>query len=260
MQTMLNTEARQQLNALLPLEMVATKQWLQAQGLGLHFIDNAVRSRTLRPLAAGVYARQESSIPWKGIVASVQRMVEPPIHVGGLTALEMEGMGHYLSKGKVPRIELYSAASLPRWLSRIDVKAQFEWHGTRRLWPGSMMADHKFLREETWHEGLTPVVYSCPEKAMLEVLAEVPQAISFEHADALMQGLHNLSPRKLDALLQACCSVKVKRLFLWLANRHEHAWLKHLTPESYDLGSGKRLVAEGGRLEPTWQITVPKEM
>ena len=56
-----------------------------------------------------------------------------------------EVITHYLSKGKVPRIELYSAASLPRWLSRIDVKAQFEWHGTRRLWPGSMMADHKFV-------------------------------------------------------------------------------------------------------------------
>ncbi|MGR7919650.1 type IV toxin-antitoxin system AbiEi family antitoxin domain-containing protein [Zobellella denitrificans] len=84
--------------------------------------------------------------------------------------------------------------------------------------------------------------------------------ISFEHADQLMQGLHNLSPRKLDALLKACCSIKAKRLFLWLAGRHQHAWLKHLTPENYALGTGKRLLAKGGKLEPIWQITVPKEM
>ncbi len=34
---MLNTDARQQLRKLLPLEMVATKQWLLDQGLSLHF-------------------------------------------------------------------------------------------------------------------------------------------------------------------------------------------------------------------------------
>jgi hypothetical protein len=88
----------------------------------------------------------------------------------------------------------------------------------------------------------------------------VPNAISFEHADQLMQGLHNLSPRKLDGLLKNCRSIKVKRLFLWLAERNQHAWFKHLTPELYKLGTGKRLIAKGGRLEPTWQITVPKEM
>ncbi|PVF11096.1 hypothetical protein DBO95_26115, partial [Yersinia pestis] len=31
-------------------------------------------------------------------------------------------------------------------------------------------------------------------KAIFETLVDVPKAISFEHADELMQGLHNLSP------------------------------------------------------------------
>ncbi len=50
---MLNTKARTQLQNALPLDMVATKPWLEAQGLSLHFLDNAVRSRTLIPLTAG---------------------------------------------------------------------------------------------------------------------------------------------------------------------------------------------------------------
>lgn len=41
---MLNIEARRQLQALLPIGMLATKPWLEAQGLSLHFLDNAVRS------------------------------------------------------------------------------------------------------------------------------------------------------------------------------------------------------------------------
>ena len=257
---MLNTEARKQLQKLLPLNMLATKSWLVTQGLNLHFLDNAVRSQTLIPITAGVYMRQEAKLSWKGIVASLQRMVRVPVHVGGLTALELEGLGHYLSKGSKPKVHLYSLEMLPRWLARIDTSAQFEWHGTRRLWPETLMQDNQYLRQDSWQGSLPPLYYSCPEKAILELLATVPHTIGFEYADQLMQGLHNLSPRKLNALLTACSSIKAKRLFLWLAVRHQHAWFKHLTPEQYALGNGKRLIAKGGKLDPTWQITVPKDM
>lgn len=257
---MLNTEARQQLRELLPLEMVATKQWLIDQGLSLHFVDNAVRSGTLQPLSAGVYALFEAKVSWRGVVASLQKMSEEPVHVGGLTALDLAGLGQYLSKGSEPYVNLYSSAPLPRWLTRVWVNATFERHGTQRLWPNTVMSETKFLRGDVWREGLPPVRFSCPEKAMLEVLMDVPRTVSFEHADELMQGLHNLSPRKLDALLKACNNIKVKRLFLWLAERQGHAWFKSLIPHEYDLGSGKRVVAEGGKLDTKWQITVPKEM
>lgn len=265
---MLNTEARRQLQTLLPLEMVATKQWLASQGLSLHFLDNAIRSHTLLPLTAGVYTRLEKNVSWKSVIASLQRMVEHPVHVGGLTALELEGVHHYLTKTEPHCIQLYSCAKPPNWLNRIEqnieLKAHFEWHSTRRLWSEFIMNENKFIRQavwkEIWHEELPPLIYSCVEKAMLEVLNEVPKTISFEHADELMQGLHNLSPRKLDTLLQHCCNIKVKRLFLWLSQRHHHAWFKHLTPDNYQLGSGKHVIAEGGRLEPRWQITIPKYM
>lgn len=122
------------------------------------------------------------------------------------------------------------------------------------------MAEAKYLREDRWRESLPNVLYSGPEKAMLEVLAEVPKNISFEHADQLMQALSNLSPRKLDALLRVSGSVKAKRLFMWLAQRQDHAWLKYLAPEQYEFGSGKRELARSGRLDKVWNITVPREM
>ncbi|PXX95235.1 type IV toxin-antitoxin system AbiEi family antitoxin [Halomonas sp. LBP4] len=257
---MLNSVARQQLRELLPLGMVATKQWLITQGLSLHFVDNAVRSGTLLPLSPGVFARLDAKVSWLGVVASLQRMSEQPVHVGGLTALGMAGLVQYLALSSVPRIHLYSTERLPRWLTRLPVDAEFEWHGTRRLWPDEVMTEARFFREEDWREGLPPVAFSAPEKAILEVLMDVPKAVSFEHADELMQGLHNLSPRKLDALLKTCKNVKVKRLFLWLAERQAHAWFKRLTVEAYDLGAGKRVVAPHGRLEKNWQITVPRDM
>ena len=65
---MLNKKAREQLRRLLPISMVATKQWLLDQGLNLHFVDNAVRSRTLIPITTGVYTLYEQ--PFAGRASS----------------------------------------------------------------------------------------------------------------------------------------------------------------------------------------------
>lgn len=257
---MLNRNARNQLTELLPPFMIATKRWLLDQGLSLHFLDNAVRSRTLIPLTAGVYTLYEKSISWQGVVASLQRMSEKPVHVGGLTALDIAGLTHFLSTSEEVRIPLFSESPLPAWIKKVPVAATFEGHGTLRLWPESIMTNPRFLREHNWLETQPPVLYSCPEKAILEVLAEVPSTVSFEHADALMGGLSGLSPRKTDSLLKACRSIKAKRLFLWLAERHDHAWFKHLNPDAYDLGAGKRVIAKKGKLSARWAITVPEEM
>lgn len=256
---MLNTDAREQLKSLLPPGMLATKQWLVTQGLNPHFVDNAVRSKTLLPLTAGVFAQFTGQVSWKGVVASLQRITAEPVHLGGLSALELAGLAQYVSPN-AGQIHLYAVAPLPRWLARLNALVSVIGHSTKALWPAELMADSVFVKQEQWREGLPPLFFSCPEKAILEVLADVPNAISFEHADELMQGLHNLSPRKLDALLRACVSVKVKRLFFWLAERQQFAWLNKLDSANYDLGSGKRLLATEGRLDNKWLITVPKHM
>jgi hypothetical protein len=101
---------------------------------------------------------------------------------------------------------------------------------------------------------------SSPELAILELLDEIPQRETFHQADVLMEGLRNLRPRRLHTLLVACSSVKVKRLFLWFAERHQHAWLKKLDRKDIDLGHGKPMLARGGKLDPTFNITVPESI
>jgi hypothetical protein len=101
---------------------------------------------------------------------------------------------------------------------------------------------------------------SSPERAILELLDEVPQRETFHQADVLMEGLRNLRPRRLHMLLVECHSVKVKRLFLWFAERHNHAWLKGLDRKEIDLGHGKRMLARGGKLDTKFNITVPENL
>ena len=102
---------------------------------------------------------------------------------------------------------------------------------------------------------------SNPELAIMEVLMDVPKRVSFDHADELMQGLTQLSPRKLTELLNVCKNVKVKRLFFWLAERYaNYPWRKRLGAEDFDLGVGKRVIAKGGKLDNRYLITVPENM
>lgn len=95
---------------------------------------------------------------------------------------------------------------------------------------------------------------------MLELLDELPDHEGFEAVDKVFEGLANLSPRRLQLLLQDCKSVKVKRLFFFFADRHQHAWLKRLDRDPIGLGSGNRMLVRGGRLDPTYRITVPETL
>ena len=87
----------------------------------------------------------------------------------------------------------------------------------------------------------------------------MPARESFHQVDKLFEGLTNLSPRRVSILLADCRSVKVKRLFFFFAACHGHAWLKRIDRSKVDLGSGKRMLVKGGRLDAATQITVPED-
>ncbi|GEQ98368.1 hypothetical protein JCM17844_20050 [Iodidimonas gelatinilytica] len=87
----------------------------------------------------------------------------------------------------------------------------------------------------------------------------MPEGAGFDQLDMVFQGLASLSPRKLMALLSNCRKVKVIRLFFVFADRHGHAWLKHLDKSKLDFGKGDRQLVKGGKIHPTYRITVPTE-
>lgn len=69
--------------------------------------------------------------------------------------------------------------------------------------------------KQIWGESEWPLIVSSPERALLELLKELPNSESFHQADMLVEGLRNLSPRKLQKLLDDCRSVKSKKAVLW---------------------------------------------
>jgi len=59
-----------------------------------------------------------------------------------------------------------------------------------------------------------------------------------------MEMLNGLRPNLLKQLLNECKSIKVKRLFLYMAEKANHSWLEDLDLTNIYLGKGKRSIVK----------------
>ena len=252
---------------------MADSAWLQAQGLSRSSIRDYVDRGWLERIAHRVYRRpsHKAALRWDVVVLSLQQVMHEPLHVGGRTAVELSGYAHYVEAGDTSQVYLYGL-DLPSWLAKLPISAQFETRSLglfansntgvegRRydLRSGEASGSSKDAESTSpWEWSLT---MSAPERAILEMMDELPRDESFHQVDVVMEGLTNLRPQLLGKLLRECRSVKVKRLFLWYADRHGHAWFKHLDQSSVDLGKGKRQLVPQGHFDSRYQITLPTEL
>jgi hypothetical protein len=153
---------------------------------------------------------------------------------------------------------------VPGWLRKLRTNEPIQLHGTRLFGdkpigvaPEVASAQEDEANVPWWKRSLRQ---SEPERAILEAIDELPERESFTTIDRIFEGLVALRPRRLAALLEACASVKTRRLFFVFAERHAHAWTKHLDRAQIDLGSGDRSLVKGGKLHPVFRITVPEEL
>ncbi len=263
------------LHRLLPEGLIVDAAWLGANGYSTKLRSKYLAAGWLTQPAPRVYQRHHGPTTWQQVVVSLQTLLERNLVVAGMSALEHHGFGHYLTRGR-PTVYLSGPDRPPTWLDTLPSDATFIVRNDATLFnryrastaPHRLSGDATLdqpspspaLHVEPWGPWKWPLVYSTPERAILELINELPANESFHQVDAIMDGLATLSPRKLGPLLADCRSIKVKRLFLFFADRHQHAWLKHVDRGSIDLGRGKRQIVKGGRFEPEYQITVPGDL
>jgi hypothetical protein len=261
----------------LPEGLLVDARWLTRHGYSTSLRSQYVAAGWLEQPARGVYRRPRGSLAWQQAVISLQALLDYPLLVGGRTALELHGYAHYLPR-ETKEVHLWGPERPPPWLHKLKLGPHFVSHNDRRLFRGELLAkplthldaksdaapgaesERAHWTVQPWGQWAWPLALSTPERAVLELLEELPRRESFHQADMLMQGLSNLSPRRLQHLFADCRSVKVKRLFFYLADRHHHAWLKRLDKNAVDLGEGKRMLVKGGKLDRTYQITVPEDL
>ncbi len=233
-----------------------TSTTLSQQGYYKQLLKQYCDAGWVRKLGHGAYIKLDDPIQWPGAVAALEQQLGHPAHLGGISALEFHGLAQYLTLDKRgPRsFSLFNTTErkrpLPKWF--------------RDSFPGCQYFQHHLFDREV---GLVntaiesaDIILSLPERAILEVLSLVPQGFDYRHAYELTENLQLLNPELMQTLLTICRSIKVKRLFLYLADTHQLPCFKALDLDTIALGEGKRVIAPGGHYVARYQLSVPEMM
>jgi hypothetical protein len=234
---------------------VHSLKWFNERGVSQNTAYEYFKSGTLEKLGPGIYSRKNERLKWSGGVRLLQEELEKKIHISGRTALELYGHSHYVSLGKKPIVFLtsYKKEKIPIWFMKLDFSCEFKFKNSVLFKQNVEFEEHEF------EKGIS-VLISGRELAILEFIDELDLRYSFETAENYMSGLLGLRANVLQSLLENCNSIKVKRVFLFLAEKFNYDYFKKLDISKIDLGKGKRqIIQENGQFNQKYQITVPKE-
>jgi len=233
---------------------VFTSNYLEKKGFSAKLVNWYKSSGWLDSLGHGAYKRSGETIEWYGGLSALQAQMNLPVHPGGKTALELLGYAHYLSE-QMREVQLFGRREnrLPQWFKKYDWKVSVNYYPTN-LFP----IDLKGSFTDYNHKEIK-IRISSPERAALEMLYLVPQEQGFDEASHITENLTTLRPELVQKLLENCNSIKAKRLFLHLAEKHNHDWFEQLVLSNVDLGTGKRVIVKGGKLDKKYEIVVPQE-
>lgn len=263
----MDTKRSQNLKKMLesvPAGYLVDAAWLTDHGVAYETFRDYVKRGWLDRVHRGVFRRpapngtKTNTLDWKTCLLSLQHIMGYDVHVGGTTALGQQGYDHYLRLGSNAPVWVYGDA-IPNWLPKLPLNASIE---TRS---NSLFADPSLSLTKDEADASTTLPWdwklkmSSPERAIMEVMDELPDHESFHNLDMVFESLTTLRPRTLSALLHSCKKIKVKRLFFVFADRHGHPWRKRLDPEEFNLGSGDRALVKGGRIHPRYRIMVPED-
>ena len=252
----MSTEKKSKINTLLssqPLGSVLCSSWLVDQGYSLDLQKRYKKSQWFDSIGTGALIRHADDVDYLGGIYALQTQLGLFVHPAAKTALSLLGKTHYLALS-TKKAQLFggSTESLPLWFKKRDWNLNIECKLTSSLPPelGLVEIEHKNFK----------VKISSPARAVMECLYLAPKSQPLLEVFELMEGLNNLRPAAVQQLLEACTSVKVKRLFLYLADKAGHEWLSYIKLDRVDLGSGKRAIVSDGVYVSKYQITVPREL
>ena len=235
-----------------PVGTVYLSSWLADNGISSQLLNRYKKSAWLESIGTGALKRSGDDVDYHGGVYALQNQAGLSIHAGGRTALSLLGRAHYIDMAG-GRAVLFGGKkeSLPAWFKNKNWETRIDYYMTSFLPADMGLVD---LERKNFS-----VKVSSPARAILECLYLAPKHQEFFECYELMEGLNNLRPKSVQELLENCSSIKVKRLFLYIAEKLEHPWLDFVDLSKVDLGSGKRSLVKNGVYIDKYKITVPKE-
>lgn len=234
-------------------QTIVTAKRLKELGITPQHAQKYVANNWLERLGPGAFKRPNESLAWAGALYSLQKQLGLKVHVGGLTALEAEGFNHYIRLGgSTAYLYSHAGVSLPGWFETQHWSDMIV-HVQTKLLPADLGLTDALI------DGFK-VKAATPERAALELLYLAPQRFDLIEAYQVVEGLRTLRPKLMQAVLEACGSIKVTRLFLYMAERASLPVLSHLDIGKLNLGTGDRALVQDGAYTSKYQLILPREL
>lgn len=233
---------------------VITTARLKELGISPQDTQNYVTSKWLTPVGRGAYKRPSETVTWQGALWAIQSQLKLDVHVAARTALEITGKAHYLRfSNEVVFLFSPPKVTLPTWFKNGDWSVDVRHTQTKLLPPDLGLTELNAVESFALRS-------SSPERAILETLHLAPQAIDLSETAHLIEGQMTLRPKLMQELLEACESIKVKRLFLYLAERANLPVMRHLKFDRIELGKGDRSLTPRGKYVAKYGLHLPAEL
>lgn len=225
--------------------------WLREKGYSAQLLKRYRDYGWFETLVPGVMFRREDKLSALAALYSYNTQMGQSVRIAAHSALEYQGFSHYVPMGKPKLVLALNQSAPPRWVKSDKFDRQIETFST------DAFENPHTLNMEI--QGLNLIV-SAPEQAFLECLNLVPNQYNYMDLYYIMEQLGSLDPKKVTSALKNTSKQKVKRMFLYMAEKAQHPWFKKLNLNKLGLTDSKLQLVQGGVYNATYKITVPKEL
>jgi len=251
----MNIETRTKLNQLLQYWQTGGlffSSWLIKNGYSDQLMQQYRKSGWFSLLSKGVMYRIGDKLSSFAVLLSYNSQLDKKFYVGAHSALELSGFNHYVPMGKPVLVVGHPKEDkVPNWMIKADFDYEMKFFSTKIF---------KSPQLTTFNKGDYQVLASVPEQAFLECLLLAPSQYAYMDLFYIMEQLTTFRSEVIQELLENTDNIKIKRLFLYMAQKAGHEWFDRLDRSKIQLGAGKRQLADKGVYLPEYMITIPKEL
>ncbi len=229
-------------------EIPVTTEKLKRMGISPFLARKYKENKWLESIGVGAYKFPGTQLTIEGLLHSIQKDLSLPIYAGAKTALEMAGIRHYYREKE--KVYLFSdrKSNLPLWIKNypwdrdmIPIKTS-KWNKKEYMYnPGTKEFDFFIASKEL---------------AILQQIELINRGERFEETAQLFELLDSLDPERLNELLTEA-SIKVKRIFLFLADHYNHPWRKNIQPDVIDSGRSIITIEKRGKYLKNFHLVIP---
>ena len=226
-------------------------EWLKKNGYSDQLISKYRKSGWLTSLAKGVVYRTGDKLSAYAAVSCYNNQLNRQLRVAAHSALELFGFNHYVPMGKPVLMVAYSGISIPKWMNAD--------YFDRTIKPFETNMFTTIQTSTVKVEGVNLLV-SSPEQAFMECMLLAPDRYGYMDLYYIMEQLTSLRADIVQTLLETIKNLRVKRMFLYMAEKAGHYWFEMLDMVKIDIGTSKLQLVENGIYISKYKITVPKEL